>query len=102
MQDGELALDPLTGRLDDTNFEGRVIPGRRFVRASLDAIDFNRYLPPDSKSAGKPIAATQKATLESLVAPLARLDVDAEIRVGEARIAGAQDARRGAARDAGR
>ncbi len=90
MQDGELALDPLTGRLDDTNFEGRAIPGRRFVRASLDAIDFNRYLPPDSKPAGKPIAATPKATLESLVAPLAKLDVDAEIRIGEARIAGAR------------
>ena len=89
MQEGELALDPLTGRLDDTNFEGRVIPGRRFVRASLDSIDFNRYLPPDAKPAGKPVAATPKATLESLVAPLAKLDVDAEVRIGEARIAGA-------------
>ncbi len=27
MPDGEIALDPLSGRLDDTNFEGRVITG---------------------------------------------------------------------------
>ena len=90
LQGGELTLDPFSGRLDDTNFEGRVIPGRRFVRASLDAIDFNRYLPPDAKPAGKPAAATPKATLESLVAPLAKLDIDAELRIGEARIAGAK------------
>jgi AsmA protein len=90
MQDGELALDPLSGRLDDTNFEGRVIPGRRFVRASLDAIDFNRYLPPEPKPSGKPAAATPKATLESLISPLAKLDIDAEVRIGEARIAGAR------------
>jgi len=89
LQDGELALDPFSGRLDDTNFEGRVNPGRRFVRASLDAIDFNRYLPPEAKPAGKPAAATPKATLESLAAPLAKLDVDAELRIGEARVAGA-------------
>jgi AsmA protein len=89
MQDGELALDPFSGRLDDTNFEGRVIPGRRFVRASLDAIDLNRYLPPEPKPSGKPAAATPKATLESLISPLAKLDIDAEVRIGEARIAGA-------------
>ncbi len=90
MQGGELALDPFSGRLDDTNFEGRAIPGRRFVRASLDAINFNRYLPPAAKPTGQPAAATPKATLESLVKPLAELDIDAEIRIGEARIAGAR------------
>lgn len=89
MQDGELALDPLSGRLDDTHFEGRVIPGRRFVRASLDAIDFNRYLPLDAKPAGTG-AAAKKETLEALVAPLAKLDIDAELRIGEARVAGAR------------
>ncbi len=59
MQEGELALDPLSGRLDDTNFEGRVIPGRRFVRASLDSIDLNRYLPSAAKTAGTKTAGTQ-------------------------------------------
>ncbi len=87
MQEGELALDPLSGRLDDTNFEGRAIPGRRFARASLDAIDFNRYLPPAPKSAG---TGAKKATLESLVAELAKLDIDAELKIGEARVGGAK------------
>lgn len=87
MHDGELSLDPLSGRLDDTNFEGRVIPGRRFVRASLDAIDFNRYLPPAAKSAG---TGAKKATLESLAAELAKLDIDAELNIGEARIGGSK------------
>jgi AsmA protein len=88
MQDGEFTLDPFSGRLDDTNFEGRVIPAKRFVRASLDAIDFNRYLPPAAKPAATP--AARQATLETLVAPLAKLDIDAELRIGEARIAGAR------------
>jgi AsmA protein len=90
MQDGELSLDPFSGRLDDTNFEGRVIPGRRFVRASLDAIDFNRYLPQNSQIAGTPAAQTPKATLETIAGELAALDIDAELRVGEARVGGAQ------------
>jgi AsmA protein len=89
MVDGELALDPLSGRLDDTNFEGHVVPGRRFVRASLDAIDFNRYLPPASKPAGSG-ADSRKATLETLAAELASLDIDAELRIGEARIGDAK------------
>ena len=87
---GELALDPLTGRLDDTNFEGRVLPGRRFVRASLDAIDFNRYLPPAAKAASGGGGSSKKATLESLASELARLDLDAELRIGEARIGDAK------------
>ena len=99
LQEGELALDPLSGRLDDTNFEGRVVPGRRFVRASLDTIDLNRYLPRATKVAATQTAATKtnvtksvgtkKATLETLAAELAKLDIDAEIRIGEARVAGA-------------
>ncbi len=90
IQDGELVLDPLSGRLDDTNFEGRVIPGRRFVRAGLDAIDFNRYLAPASPLAGKPAARTPKATLESIVNEFAVLDIDAELKIGEARVGGAK------------
>ena len=83
LQDGELTLDPFSGRLDDTNFEGRIVPGRRFVRASLDTIDLNRYVPPTDKTLHK-----KKATLEAVVAELATYDIDAEIRIGEARVAG--------------
>lgn len=91
MEDGELVLDPLSGRLDDTNFEGRVRPGPRFVRARLDAIDFNRYLPPTAKAAsGGSGGAGEKATLESLATRLASLDIDAELRIGEARIGDAR------------
>lgn len=92
MTEGEMALDPLSGRLDDTNFEGRVLPQRRFVRASLDAIDFNRYLPPAAKSASGSDSggSSKKATLESLATELAKLDIDAELRIGEARIGDAK------------
>ncbi len=84
LQDGVLRLDPVTGRLDDTNFEARVVPAERFVRAELDRIDLNRYLPAAAKTASK-----KKATLEALVAELAKFDLDAEIRIEEARVAGA-------------
>ncbi|MGH8243365.1 MAG: hypothetical protein ACRETY_08470, partial [Steroidobacteraceae bacterium] len=57
-----------------------------FVRAQLDRIDLNRYLPPAAKSAA---TESKKATLEAAVAELEKLDVDAEIRIGQARIAGA-------------
>jgi AsmA protein len=86
MQDDLLRLDPVTGRLDDTNFEARVVPADRFVRAGLDRIDLNRYLPAPAKATTAP---TQKATLESLVAELSKFDLDAEIRIEEARVAGA-------------
>ena len=81
LKDGELALDPFSGRLDDTNFEGRVVPGQRFVRATLDRIDLNRYVPPTAKTLHK-----KKKTLEAVVAELATYDLDAEIRIAEARI----------------
>ena len=84
LQDGTLRLDPVAGRLDDTNFEARLVPAERFVRATLDRIDLNRYLPPAAKTVSK-----GKATLEAAVAELAKLDIDAEIRVAEARVAGA-------------
>jgi hypothetical protein len=85
MNGEELALDPVSGRLDDTNFDGRVVPGARLVRANLDRIDLNRYLPPAAKTLSK-----KKATLEAAVAELAKLDLDAEIRIAEARVAGAK------------
>lgn len=84
LQGDALRLDPVTGRLDDTNFEARVVPAERFVRAELDRIDLNRYLPAAAKTAPQ-----EKATLEALVAELAKFDLDAEIRIGEARVAGA-------------
>ena len=85
LQAGELHLDPVTGRLDHTNFDARIIPAQRHVRASLDRINLNSYLPPEVKSASK-----KKATLEAAVAELARFDIDAEIRIAEAVVAGAR------------
>ena len=84
LQGGTLRLDPVSGRLDDTNFEARVVPSERLVRATLDRIDLDRYLPPAAKTVSK-----RKGTLEAAVAELAKLDIDAEIRVAEARVAGA-------------
>jgi hypothetical protein len=83
-QAGVLRLEPVSGRLDDTNFEARIVPAERFVRAELDRIDLNRYLPAAAGTAPK-----KKATLESLVAELAKFDLDAEIRFDEVRVAGA-------------
>ena len=60
------------------------------MRASLDAIDFNRYLAPAAQPAGKAAVTTPKATLESIVAQLAGLDIDAELKIGEARVGGAR------------
>jgi AsmA protein len=85
LQDDVLRLDPVSGRLDDTNFEARVVPAERLVRAGLDRIDLNRYLPVASATP----APRKKATLEALVAELAKMDIDAEIRMEEARVAGA-------------
>ena len=84
LQNGTLRLDPVSGRLDDTRFEASLVPAERFVRATLDRIDLNRYLPPAAKTVSK-----KKATLEAAVAELAKLDIDGEIRVAEARVAGA-------------
>lgn len=83
LADGEIRLDPISGRLDDTNFEGQAVPGRRYIRAELDRIDLNRYLPPAAKSARQ-----KKQTLEEAVAGLAQFDLDAEIRAAEAKFSG--------------
>jgi hypothetical protein len=85
VRDGELELDPVSGRLDDTNFDGRVVPSQRMIRADLDQIDLNRYVAPEVKGVLK-----KKATLEAVVAQLAEFDIDAEIRIAEARVAGAK------------
>jgi AsmA protein len=91
MQDGELHLDPVSGRVDETRFEGHVIPSRRFVRASVDRIDVNRYFAAASKAASRSATTRQKkATLEEAIAKLAEFDIDAEIRVGDARVGGAR------------
>ena len=84
--DGEgLRLDPVTGQLDDTRFEGRIEPGKRLVRANFDSIDLNRYVGPEVKGVRK-----TKATLEAFVAQIAEFDVDAEIRIDEALVGGAK------------
>jgi uncharacterized protein involved in outer membrane biogenesis len=85
LQGGRLELDPISGRLDDTGFDGRAVPGERLVRLVIDRIDVDRYLAPEQKTRQE-----KKATLEALVAELGRFDIDAEIRVQEARVAGAR------------
>ncbi len=85
VRDGRLELDPISGRLDVTGFDGRAVPGERLVRLVIDRIDVDRYLAPEQKS-----RKDKKATLEALVAELGEFDLDAEIRVQEARVAGAR------------
>ena len=80
-----LHLGPTAGRLDDTQFDGRIVPAERLIRANIDRIDLNRYLPPEREGAKE-----QTTTLESVAARLGEFDIDAEIRIGEARIAGAR------------
>lgn len=87
MHEGVLQFDPVTGRLDATRFEGRVVPARRLVRAQIDRIDLNRYLRAATRGAS---TRQKKETLEEAIADLAQYDLDAEIRVGEARVGGAR------------
>ncbi len=93
IEDGALRLDPVKGRLDDTNFEARIEPGRRLVRATFDRIDLNRYVAPEARAVVGPEVKgvrKSKATLEAFVAQLAEFDIDAEIRIDEALVAGAK------------
>jgi len=53
------------------------------VQLEFDRIDLDRYLPPKAKAAGAP-----QATLESLLGDLAALDVQADLRFGEAQSSG--------------
>jgi AsmA protein len=85
LADGALRLEPIVGQLDDSQFNGRIVPAERLIRAEIDRIDLNRYLPPAQQRAKE-----EKGTLETLVERLGEFDIDAEIRVGEARVAGAK------------
>ena len=63
----------------------RLVPSARLVRLTADRIDVDRYLSPETKRRRE-----KKATLEAAIAELAEYDLDAEIRVGEAKVAGAR------------
>ncbi len=84
--DGEiLTIDPIEAQLDETRINGRAVPSERSLRLQADRIDLDRYLAPEEKSRRE-----KKATLEAAVAQLGELDLDAEIRIDEARVAGAK------------
>jgi hypothetical protein len=83
--EGVLRLDPIEAQLDDTKITGSVVPRQRRVRLSADRIDLDRYLAP-----GKESRKEKKATLQAAVASLRELDLDAEIRIGEAKVGGAK------------
>jgi AsmA protein len=85
LEQGLLQLDPVEGRLDDTQWSGAIIPQFRKARIRADRIDVDRYLAPESEAKSE-----KKATLEESLAALGKLDIDAEIRIVEARVAGAK------------
>ena len=85
MKAGMLHLDPIEGRLDETAFSGLFVPDARLIRVTADRIEVDRYLAPDQKR-----GRDKKATLEAAIAQLAELDIDAKIRIVEARVAGAR------------
>ena len=88
MQAGRLRLDPVEGRLDDTGFAGHALPQLRQFRLHADRIDMDRYLAPERT---EPKAVSDpEATLEAALAELGKLDIDAEIRIDEVRVAGAR------------
>ncbi|MGB5131109.1 MAG: hypothetical protein WBO00_00735 [Steroidobacteraceae bacterium] len=84
LDQGVLQLDLSEGWLDETQWSGSIVPQFRQFRIHADRIDLNRYLAPGSKASGG-----KEATLEESVAALGKLDIDAEIRIDEARVAGA-------------
>ena len=85
LDQGVLQLDLSEGWLDDTQWSGSIVPQFRQLRIHADRIDIDRYLAPGLKSSGD-----KKTTLEESVAALGKLDIDAEIRIDEARVAGAK------------
>lgn len=85
LRDGIWHLDPIEGQLDDTLFNGRLVPEQRLIRVAADRIEVDRYLAPGEKRRRE-----KKATLEAAIAELAKLDIDAEIRIGEALVAGSR------------
>lgn len=80
-----LQLDLTEGWLDDTQWSGTIIPQFRQARIQADRIDLDRYLAPELKTRSE-----KKATLEESITALGKLDIDVEIRIAEARIAGAK------------
>ena len=84
-EQGLLRLDPIEGWLDETQWSGTIIPQFRQLRVRADRIDLDRYLTPASKTRSE-----KKATLEESIAGLKSLDIDAEIRIGDTRVAGAK------------
>jgi hypothetical protein len=85
LENGVLRLDPIEAQLDDTRITGSVVPQQRLLRLNADDIDLDRYLAP-----GQQTRKERKATLETAVAGLRELDLDAEIRIAQARAAGAK------------
>ncbi|MGH8249568.1 MAG: AsmA family protein [Steroidobacteraceae bacterium] len=85
IRDGVWQLDPVTGRLDDTRFHGRVVPEKRLIQANFDRVEVDRYLAPGQKK-----RRAKKETLEAAIARLGEFDIDAEIRIEEVRVAGAR------------
>ncbi|MGH8310502.1 MAG: hypothetical protein ACRETX_12005, partial [Steroidobacteraceae bacterium] len=77
-------IDPMQGQLDDTRFSGRAVPSQGLLRLHADRIVVDRYLAPEEKT-----RRAKKATLEAAIERLGNFDIDAEIRIGEARVAGA-------------
>ncbi|MGQ0384043.1 MAG: AsmA family protein [Gammaproteobacteria bacterium] len=85
LAEGLLTFDPIEAQLDDTKITVRAVPQQRLLRLQADRIELDRYLAPDDESRRE-----KKATLEAAVAQLRELDLDAEIRIEEARVAGAK------------
>jgi uncharacterized protein involved in outer membrane biogenesis len=84
--DGDsLTIDAIDAQLDETRIVGRAVPSARSIRLQADRIDLDRYLAPEEKTRRE-----KKATLEAAVAQLGELDLDAEIRIDEAKVAGAK------------
>ncbi len=85
-------LTDLEGRLDDSRFEGEATVGlgeTTLVRAQLniDAVDVDRYLPPETETAASddaPAATTTELPVESLEG----LDVEAGLAIGEVTVMG--------------
>ncbi len=90
LDQGVLQLDFTEGWLDDTQWSGSIVPQFRKVRIRADRVDLDRYLPLGTTPPGLKSRGEKKATLEESVAALGKLDIDAEIRIDEARVAGAK------------
>ena len=90
LDQGALQLELSGGWLDDTQWSGSIVPEFRQIRLRADRIDIDRYLPLGTTPPGLKSRGEKKATLEESVAALGKLDIDAEIRIDEARVAGAK------------